>query len=497
MRRGGDLAPRRIHDHRHRMKQHHVFRSVLALLSGLAFHGIAAMPADAQHVQVVPGRVMERVRSSSDTTQHWALFVPSQYDASTPVPILFLMDPRGRAMIPLDRARGAAERFGWAIISSYNTMSDGPLDPNVRAMSAMLEDAQSLLQLDTRRFYLAGFSGTARVAWAITPRLDSAVAGILGAGAGTPVRAEWLAGPDAPRVAFFGTAGTTDFNYNEVMDLERWLRTGNHTYALRAFEGSHEWPPESIFSDAIAWFEIQAMRSGRRKPDAAIADSLFTTWHARADSLARTGTDPEILYGLDLFEEIARSFDGLHDIHPARSAADSLKVQANVRSAIERRNQLARHNADFNTRFFRVMADVRKAEEPMEPDRVVRDLRIDEIIRERDEAVRRADRLTADAAQRKLESIFVNTSFYTAQTFLDSHRPDHALAILHVAHRIHPDHPRVLHNRARAHVLLGNFDQALSDLAAAIRAGFPPTAIRDDPAFAPLRGMATFDALFR
>jgi predicted esterase len=255
--------------------------------------------SSAQIVSMAPGEVLERATSPSDTSQHWALFVPSRYDGTRDIPILFLMDPRGRAMLPMQRARVAAERYGWAVMSSYNTMSDGPVEPNVRALSVMLDDAQSLLRLDTRRLYLAGFSGTARIAWAIAPRLDSAVAGIFGAGAGTPVRAAWLAGPDAPRVAFFGSAGTTDFNFDEVMDLERWLRTGNHSFALRAFTGAHEWPPEYLFDDAIAWFELQAMQSGRAPSDQPFADSLFSAWMARADSLARSGTAPDILYGLD------------------------------------------------------------------------------------------------------------------------------------------------------------------------------------------------------
>jgi tetratricopeptide (TPR) repeat protein len=376
-------------------------------------------------------------------------------------------------------------------MSSWNTMSDGPVEPNVRALSAMLDDAQSLLRLDTRRFYLAGFSGTARVAWAITPRLDSAVAGLLAAGAGTPVRAEWLAGPDAPRVAFFGTAGTTDFNFDEVMGLEPWLTAGNHTYALRSFDGGHQWPPETLFDDAITWFELQAMRAGRAELRQAFVDSLFIAWTARADSLA-TGASADRLHALDLYQEIARSFASVHQTESVTDRAATLREQDDVRAALQRRTELARESADYSTTFFRVMEQVSNSEGKPSADRIARDLDIERIIRERDAARTHDQRAVAQAAQRKLETVFVNTSFYSPQSFLRTNRPEYALAVLDVANRIYPDHPRVLHSRARARVMQGRADDALDDLEAAVRAGIPASALLDDPMLAPLRDHPRF-----
>ncbi|MGH7500427.1 MAG: TPR end-of-group domain-containing protein [Longimicrobiales bacterium] len=450
---------------------------------------------ESQTVDFTPGRVLERVVSPSDSDQQWALYVPSSYDPARPLPILFLMDPRGRALLPLERVRAAAERFGWAVISSYNTMSDGPAEPNVLAMNAMLEDAQSILSVNTRRFYIAGFSGTARIAWALTPRLDSAVAGIFGVGAGTPVRAAWLAGSDAPRVDFFGAAGTTDFNYDEVMGLERWLRTGNHTWALRAFDGAHEWAPAGLFDDAIAWFELQAMRRGREPPRQALIDSLYGAWIARADSLTAIGLAPATLYALDLADEIARNFRGVHDIASAEQRAQTLRQDAATRSALERRRRFANENADFNTRFFDLMAEVRRAERPVSAQRVIRDLQIDGILDDRTNARADNDPMRADAAQRKLETVFMNTSFYAPRTFLDQGRAEHALAILDVADRIDHNHPRVLYTRAVALVKLARTDDALSSLEAAVRAGFPVEGLGTDASFDTLRDHPRFIAL--
>jgi poly(3-hydroxybutyrate) depolymerase len=125
-----------------------------------------AMPAAAQE-RSLPGRLIERDPVAGDTSQHVAAYLPSSYAAAHPAPVLFVLDPRGRAMLALRLFAGAAERHGWIVVSSYNSASDTQTDPNVDAMNAMLEWVQGHARIDTTRMYLAGFSGTARVAWAL------------------------------------------------------------------------------------------------------------------------------------------------------------------------------------------------------------------------------------------------------------------------------------------------------------------------------------------
>src|SRR5690242_14078788 len=66
------------------------------------------------------GRIVRRITSRADTTQHYALYLPSSFTRERKWPILFLLDPRGRALVPLQRFQPAAERLGYIAISSYN-----------------------------------------------------------------------------------------------------------------------------------------------------------------------------------------------------------------------------------------------------------------------------------------------------------------------------------------------------------------------------------------
>ena len=108
-------------------------------------------------VTLPAGRIVRRITSRADTNQRYALYLPSSFTRERQWPILFLLDPRGRALIPLQRFQPVAERLGYIAISSYNTLSDGPAEPNYKAMNAMLDDVQRSLPVDSRRFYLVGF----------------------------------------------------------------------------------------------------------------------------------------------------------------------------------------------------------------------------------------------------------------------------------------------------------------------------------------------------
>ena len=77
-------------------------------------------------VTLPSGRIIQRITSRADTTQRYALYLPSTFTRDRQWPVLFLLDPRGRALIPMQRFQPVAERLGYIVLSSYNTLSDGP-----------------------------------------------------------------------------------------------------------------------------------------------------------------------------------------------------------------------------------------------------------------------------------------------------------------------------------------------------------------------------------
>ena len=65
--------------------------------------------------------------------------------------------------------------------------------------------------------------------------------------------------PDKLGFPVFGTAGTEDFNYVEMQQFDRFMKS---THKVRVFTGGHTWPTTDLAMEAIEWLELQAMKSG-------------------------------------------------------------------------------------------------------------------------------------------------------------------------------------------------------------------------------------------
>src|SRR2546428_8751970 len=109
----------------------------------MAVLAVAAWGGRPCRAQPGAGRVDERVTSTTDTAQRFALYLPPGYTTERRWPILLVLDPRGRALLALRLFQDAAARLGWIVMSSYNTLSDGPPEPTVAAVNAMLASAQA------------------------------------------------------------------------------------------------------------------------------------------------------------------------------------------------------------------------------------------------------------------------------------------------------------------------------------------------------------------
>ena len=89
-----------------------------------------------------PGTVAERIVCRDDPSEAYALYLPSAYTPSRRWPVVYALDPRGRALIPLELLKEGAERYGFVIASSYGSRSDEAVDPNVKALGALWRDTR-------------------------------------------------------------------------------------------------------------------------------------------------------------------------------------------------------------------------------------------------------------------------------------------------------------------------------------------------------------------
>ena len=439
------------------------------------------------------GRVIQRITSRADTSQRYALYLPSSFTRDRQWPVLFLLDPRGRALIPMQRFRAAAERLGYIAISSYNTLSDGPAEPNYSAMNAMLADVQRSLPVDSRRFYLAGFSGTARFAWDMNAQLTGSIAGIIGAGAAVPGGRSWIRshiGKSSP--VLFGTIGTLDPNYEELRSFDAELDTIGTIHHIERFDGPHQWPPLELSTRAVEWLDLQAMRRGLEPRNQPWIDSLYRAWLSRASRADSSGDAP---VAARMYRLVRTDFDGLTDVSVAASRLATLERDVRVRRSVAAEAAIGARDFRLGQAMVAFADEVKHSGSPPSIGEARKRLELDALRRD---AARTDDSTSAIAARRALERVFTHMSFYAPRDFFDERRYAHAAYVLEIARLIKPADGGACLWQARALAQLGDKGKALTALecAAASKQVSAPL-IERDSLLAPLRSDPRYDAVVR
>ena len=379
------------------------------------------------------GRVDAKVIADGDTTQSYALYLPPGYDATRRWPIVFVLDPRGRAMLALELFRPAAERLGFVIMSSYNSLSDGPPEPNLRAINAMIGSAQARLSIDTRRFYLAGFSGTARASVNFALELRGHVAGVLADGAAVGFSPDGLevtfAGDST--FAYFAGTGDADFNYEEVRAAVERLRLSHVPNRLEIFPGPHSWPPSDICGHALEWFQLRAMTSGLIPLDSAWVRSRLSAEVSRAEALESAGKWDA---AQQLFRGIAQDYASWPAARDANARAEAIAQRPAFRQYLDERRKVAEQDERHAAELQRALVWTRQQQSPPSIAELSDKLQIAAL----QQRAARGDSVEAASARRLLARVSVFVSFYEPRTYLGARDALRALRMLEVAVLIAP-----------------------------------------------------------
>ena len=427
-----------------------------------------------------PDAIVQKIATAADPAQEYSLYLPPGYPAASGSPLLVILDARGRGDSSLRPAVDAARADGWIVMSSWQSRSDTNEIGTLRALQALLGEALQRYRVDRRRIYLAGMSGTAKTLWTRADMLAPLLAGMIGAGGGRPPELGELRA--APGFAFAGVAGTEDFNYFEMRDLDAALARVGATHRFFLFEGQHGWPPANVYSDAIDWLELMAMRDGR----APRREDFIAGRFAREQVAARAASGLERWRRLD---QMLRDYRGLRDLAALQAEAEAAKQDPGVDSGLARERRLhgdeeaATHRLDaWIARVGSDSATSRRAAGDVHG--AFADLRIEALQR----LAASADPGQAQSARRTLERIEAFTSFYLPGQFLGRGEPGRAIAMLRLSLAIAPAWASLHWDLAKLMAQSGDEDGAFAELRLARDAGaIRPESLRSDPEWSRLR----------
>lgn len=345
-------------------------------------------------------RVIPKLALVDHPDQFYALYLPAGAPEK-PLPLLLVLDPRGRAVEALERFLPPARRLGWIVASSYESRSDEGSEVNLAAVPALVNDLQKRLAFDTRRIYLAGFSGTARTAWDVARQLGDHAAGVLASCGGLPHGEK----ATRPSFAYFGNTGTLDFNFGEMLQLEQDFARLGATRRFEIFAGEHSWAPPEMMSRALHWFELQAMKAGRRPRDQAFVLELYQNELQRAETL--TGLDR-----WQAFDQLVRDFEGLRDLGELEAKLAASAKDPAVRAAKKERERLLALEEGYRLRIAEWRRAFLETDLPLALNRSLAMLLLPSLARDASEKEAGSTTERALSAQRRLRLALSETAHY-------------------------------------------------------------------------------------
>ncbi len=304
--------------------------------------------AIAQTESTPRGQIVERVEALKDSSQSYALYLPSNYTPNRKWPVLYAFDPGARGRVPVERFKEAAEKYGWIVVGSNNSRN-GPWELAVGAWNALQVDTHLRFAIDDARMYATGFSGGARAAIRVAIGCKC-LAGVIAGGAGFPVD---LAPSQQMDFVFFATAGVDDFNYPEIKNLEEPLTKAGIAHRVQTFEGRHEWPPVSVATATVEWMELQAMRAGKRQRDDRLINSM---WELILSDAKTHEESKRYFEAYQLYRNLTDSFKGLRDVAQIETKVKELGESREVKAAIREEQVQIRKQRELESRLSSLIA---------------------------------------------------------------------------------------------------------------------------------------------
>jgi len=433
-------------------------------------------------IEAPVGEMVEGVTCASDPTQTYTLYLPRGFGGAKRWPVLLIFDPRGRSVMAAELFREAADTYGWILVSSDNTRSDGSMEPNVVALRALWPEVHTRLPAQFDRIYAAGLSGGAAVAYVLS-RSTHEVAGIVACGG--RYLPDDLKGNDVP---IFSVAGDTDFNYHEMHQVNELLAEQGNPHRLVIFAGPHTWMPPTVAGEAVAWFELLAMKSDQKTRDQKVVASQYANDLALAQALEAEG---QLIAAARRYREMISTYVGLHDTAAVREAAERLEKSPELRRQARDFKRWRAWERDYLEEMNRHFYELRHAEITPPMPELARGFRIKELVQRSAEPG-----LEGVTARRALNALSTGLDFYLPRDFTAAGQYDRLAVCYELGLMVREDNAVAWYNLACARALLGREDAAVEALRQALANGFDRVELlAADPDLDSLRERDDFMAL--
>lgn len=307
-------------------------RKLVVSISAISLLFITKLTAQ----ELPAGQIIDTVQCLQEKGQSYALYLPSNYNASQQWPAVFIFEPAARGSLPLNNFKKAADKYGY-IVACSNNSRNGPWDKILAAADAMLADVQDRFSVNKARIYTSGFSGGSRAAMSVAV-ITNEVAGVVGCGGGMPNVDGYKVNAKSD-FDYIGVVGDKDMNNLEHRKLQTEMMKMGVKNHLIIFDGIHQWPPEEAITEAFMWLQVMGMERDIIALDEAEREVIFQHFVSKAETLVK---DEKMVDAFNLYEEIEYQFVGNENVAVVTDARLELEKSKEYQSQLKDRNKVVK-----------------------------------------------------------------------------------------------------------------------------------------------------------
>jgi len=249
------------------------------ILTILAFGLVISCTA--QQLTLKKGIIIDSLSVRDSISETFSLYLPSSFEVSRAWPVLFVFDMKGRGKQALSMFKEAAEQQGYILAASNDLRDSAQISKNIIVANRMFNAVTSLLPIHKNRIYTGGFSAGGRFSTLI-PTFIKGVQGVLACGA--PVANTEVLSSKNP-FHFIGVVGNGDYNYTEMLAVEKALNKLKFPNQLLVFDGDHKWPATEYLAKSLEIFTMAAMAKGHIPKDTVLVEEMYRNDLARISRL--------------------------------------------------------------------------------------------------------------------------------------------------------------------------------------------------------------------
>jgi hypothetical protein len=443
-----------------------IMRKILLLLLLILFiSSLGIHPYLAYGIVLEKGKITKKVICLNEPAQSYALYLPLEYTHEKKWPILYALDPGARGSLPLEQYKAAAEKYNY-IVAGSNNARNGPWEPIIRSIIAIWNDTNARLSIDQKRIYVTGFSGGSRAASLFSKVINRPVAGIIGCGAGLAA----VLKPEEIAPAFYsGVVGIEDFNYEEMLTLDKQFDKHNISHRFFVFKGAHAWPPQDVCLRVIEWMEILGMSKKIRPAEDKLIKEIYEKELTKAETLEASG---QILQAVSDYEVIASTFKEWQVTDAIETKIEHKKQNKEYKRRVKKEKKRRDKEMFQKSRFRRILTQIENDESAYRDlKKILSDVGLNGLLRE---ASKKKNLNDSALDIRILHRLEIDSSG-KGWDHLEKHDHKRAILFFEIAARAGIQSHRRLYSYyglACAYSLIKNSKQALKNLKLAVENGF-------------------------